>query len=67
MAAAGLEELFTLAVKGEFSSYKDYPVILYQVQAKYRDFVMRVLRETAPSTGLRSRLPASGLLARPLR
>ncbi|MGB6162602.1 MAG: proline--tRNA ligase [Pseudonocardiaceae bacterium] len=31
------EELFTLTVKGEFSSYKDYPVILYQVQAKYRD------------------------------
>jgi prolyl-tRNA synthetase len=31
------EELFTLTVKGELSSYKDYPVILYQVQAKYRD------------------------------
>jgi prolyl-tRNA synthetase len=31
------EELFTLVVKGEFSSYKDYPVILYQVQTKYRD------------------------------
>jgi prolyl-tRNA synthetase len=31
------EELFTLTVKGEFSSYKDYPVILYQVQSKYRD------------------------------
>jgi prolyl-tRNA synthetase len=31
------EELFTLAVKGEYSSYKDYPVILYQVQNKYRD------------------------------
>ncbi|MGH3778450.1 MAG: proline--tRNA ligase [Pseudonocardiaceae bacterium] len=31
------EELFTLTVKGEFSSYKDYPVILYQVQNKYRD------------------------------
>ncbi len=31
------EELFTLTVKGEFSSYKDYPVILYQVQIKYRD------------------------------
>ncbi|HEX8935270.1 MAG TPA: proline--tRNA ligase [Pseudonocardiaceae bacterium] len=31
------EELFTLIVKGEFSSYKDYPVILYQVQTKYRD------------------------------
>ncbi|TCO56830.1 proline--tRNA ligase [Actinocrispum wychmicini] len=31
------EELFALTVKGEFSSYKDYPVILYQIQTKYRD------------------------------
>ncbi|HET9118615.1 MAG TPA: proline--tRNA ligase, partial [Pseudonocardiaceae bacterium] len=31
------EELFTLTVKGELGSYKDYPVILYQVQNKYRD------------------------------
>ncbi|MGH3793887.1 MAG: proline--tRNA ligase [Pseudonocardiaceae bacterium] len=31
------EELFTLTVKSELSSYKDYPVILYQVQNKYRD------------------------------
>jgi prolyl-tRNA synthetase len=31
------EELFTLVVKGEFASYKDYPVILYQIQTKYRD------------------------------
>ncbi|GAB2783562.1 proline--tRNA ligase [Amycolatopsis magusensis] len=31
------EELFTLTVKGEFSSYKDYPVTLYQIQTKYRD------------------------------
>ncbi|MGD9528420.1 MAG: proline--tRNA ligase, partial [Pseudonocardia sp.] len=31
------EELFTLVVKGEYSSYKDYPVILYQIQNKYRD------------------------------
>jgi prolyl-tRNA synthetase len=31
------EELFTLTVKSEFSSYRDYPVILYQVQNKYRD------------------------------
>ncbi|MDQ3905939.1 MAG: proline--tRNA ligase [Actinomycetota bacterium] len=31
------EELFTLTVKGELSSYKDYPVILYQIQTKYRD------------------------------
>jgi prolyl-tRNA synthetase len=31
------EELFTDMVKGEYSSYKDYPVILYQIQTKYRD------------------------------
>jgi prolyl-tRNA synthetase len=31
------EELFALTVKGEFSSYKDYPVVLYQIQTKYRD------------------------------
>jgi prolyl-tRNA synthetase len=31
------EELFTLTVKGEYSSYKDYPVLLYQIQTKYRD------------------------------
>ncbi|SDC32137.1 proline--tRNA ligase [Actinokineospora iranica] len=31
------EELFTLTVKGEYTSYKDYPVVLYQVQTKYRD------------------------------
>ncbi|WP_166904227.1 proline--tRNA ligase [Mycobacterium sp. DL440] len=31
------EEIFTLTVKGEYSSYKDFPVILYQVQIKYRD------------------------------
>lgn len=31
------EELFALTVKGEFSSYKDYPVRLYQIQTKYRD------------------------------
>jgi prolyl-tRNA synthetase len=31
------EELFALTVKGEYSSYRDYPVILYQVQTKYRD------------------------------
>ncbi|HET9188847.1 MAG TPA: proline--tRNA ligase, partial [Acidothermaceae bacterium] len=30
-------ELFTLLVKGEYSSYKDYPVSLYQIQTKYRD------------------------------
>jgi prolyl-tRNA synthetase len=31
------EELFTLLVKGEYSSYKDYPLSLYQIQNKYRD------------------------------
>ena len=31
------EELFTLMVRGEYSSYRDYPVILYQIQTKYRD------------------------------
>jgi prolyl-tRNA synthetase len=31
------EEMFTLMAKGEYSSYKDLPVILYQIQAKYRD------------------------------
>ncbi|WP_173434361.1 proline--tRNA ligase [Allosalinactinospora lopnorensis] len=31
------EELFTHLVKGEFSSYKDFPVVLYQIQEKFRD------------------------------
>ncbi|MGO4442791.1 proline--tRNA ligase [Mycobacterium sp. 2YAF39] len=31
------EEFFTLTVKGECSSYKDFPVRLYQIQTKYRD------------------------------
>jgi prolyl-tRNA synthetase len=31
------EEMFTLMVKGEYSSYKDLPVSLYQIQTKYRD------------------------------
>ncbi|MDT5252736.1 MAG: prolyl-tRNA synthetase [Mycobacterium sp.] len=31
------EELFTLTVKGEYSSYKDFPLVLYQIQNKYRD------------------------------
>ncbi|MGH3629605.1 MAG: aminoacyl--tRNA ligase-related protein, partial [Sciscionella sp.] len=43
------EELFTLTVKGEYTSYKDYPVTLYQIQTKYRD-------EARPRAGiLRSR------------
>src|SRR5215510_9003770 len=39
------EELFTELVKSEYSSYRDYPVILYQVQTKYRD-------EARPRAGL---------------
>jgi prolyl-tRNA synthetase len=31
------EEIMTLLVKGEYSSYRDLPLILYQVQTKYRD------------------------------
>lgn len=31
------EELFATAVKDMYSSYKDFPVILYQIQIKYRD------------------------------
>jgi len=31
------EEMFTLTVKGEYSSYKDFPLILFQIQNKYRD------------------------------
>ncbi|MFV0463453.1 MAG: proline--tRNA ligase [Nostocoides sp.] len=31
------EELFTLTVKDMYSSYKDLPVTLYQIQTKYRD------------------------------
>ncbi len=39
------EELFTLAVKDMYSSYKDLPVILYQIQTKYRD-------EARPRSGI---------------
>jgi prolyl-tRNA synthetase len=31
------EELFTLTVKGEVSSYRDLPLTLFQIQTKYRD------------------------------
>ncbi|MEJ7726356.1 MAG: aminoacyl--tRNA ligase-related protein, partial [Actinomycetes bacterium] len=31
------EELFTTLVKGETSSYKEFPKIIYQIQIKYRD------------------------------
>ncbi|PID96408.1 MAG: proline--tRNA ligase [Actinomycetales bacterium] len=39
------EELFTLTVKDLFSSYKDLPINLYQIQTKYRD-------EARPRAGL---------------
>jgi prolyl-tRNA synthetase len=39
------EELFTLMVKGEVSSYKDLPLSIYQIQTKYRD-------EARPRAGL---------------
>ena len=31
------EEIFTMAVKNDVHSYKDYPMTLYQMQTKYRD------------------------------
>ncbi len=31
------EEMFTLMVKGLYGSYKDLPLCIYQIQAKYRD------------------------------
>jgi prolyl-tRNA synthetase len=37
MLAPTHEEFFALAVKGEYSSYKDFPLALYQIQIKYRD------------------------------
>jgi prolyl-tRNA synthetase len=39
------EELFTLLVKDLCSSYKDLPLILFQIQAKYRD-------EARPRSGI---------------
>lgn len=39
------EEMFTLAVKDLFTSYKDLPLSLYQIQTKYRD-------EARPRAGL---------------
>jgi prolyl-tRNA synthetase len=39
------EEMFTLAVKDLFSSYKDLPLAIYQIQTKYRD-------EARPRAGL---------------
>ena len=57
------EELFTLLVKGEYSSYKDYPLALFQIQTKYRD-------EARPRAGhpARARVHHEGLvLLRPVR
>ena len=31
------EEMFTLMVKGEYSSYRDLPLVIYQIQTKFRD------------------------------
>ena len=39
------EELFTLLVKDLYSSYKDLPLVIYQIQTKYRD-------EARPRAGL---------------
>src|SRR5512142_46794 len=39
------EEMFALLVRDLFGSYRDFPVILYQVQTKYRD-------EPRPRAGL---------------
>ncbi len=39
------EEMFTLAVKDMYSSYRDLPTTLYQIQTKYRD-------EARPRAGL---------------
>ena len=39
------EEMFTLMVKGEYSSYKDLPLSLYQIRTKYRD-------EARPRSGI---------------
>jgi len=39
------EEVFTLTVKDMYSSYKDLPLVIYQIQDKYRD-------EARPRAGL---------------
>ena len=51
------EEIFTLLVKDQFTSYKDLPVILYQVQTKYRDEARPRVRGAA-----RPRVPDEGLV-----
>ena len=45
MLAPTHEEVFTLLVKDLYSSYKDLPLALYQIQTKYRD-------EARPRAGL---------------
>ena len=51
------EEMFTLAVKDLYSSYKDLPLSIYQIQTKYRD-------EARPRAGpaARARVRHEGLL-----
>ena len=51
------EEMFTLLVKDLYSSYKDLPLSLYQIQTKYRD-------EPRPARGhpARSRVRDEGLV-----
>ena len=39
------EEMFTLMVKDLYSSYKDLPLVIYQIQTKYRD-------EASPRAGI---------------
>jgi prolyl-tRNA synthetase len=39
------EEMFTLMVQGEYASYRDLPLIIYQIQIKYRD-------EARPRSGI---------------
>ena len=39
------EEMFTWMVKGEYSSYKDLPLSIYQIQTKFRD-------EARPRSGI---------------
>jgi prolyl-tRNA synthetase len=39
------EEMFTLMVKGEYSSHKDLPLSIYQIQTKFRD-------EARPRSGI---------------
>src|SRR5690606_10092855 len=49
------EEMFTLLVKDLYSSYKDLPLFIYQIQTKFRD-------EARPRAGLRRRRRARPLV-----